>query len=222
MSSKAALRDACPQTRRSLRPAQYQFSIDRAMFGYLTDGKAIVRRWSERASRSLDERRPNQSFEQFIYAYIALNGWAACCSGTDTDQFQVETMAADTLMEAEFQELCQANPNYLVSVEAFRELWPIFKAADLRRREIRPHGFSRREIVRNLLAEDPPIVRSPSCYPKHVTDGYPLDWAHTVDALYRVRCNLFHGEKGLHNEIDRAIVSAAAGVLVPFLARLIA
>jgi len=42
-----------------------------------------------------------------------------------------------------------------------------------------------------------------------------------VDAIYRVRCNLFHGEKALHCENDLAIVSAAANVLMPLVARLV-
>lgn len=226
MASNAALKGACPGTRRSLRLAVNQFSIDRELYAYLTDGKSIIRRWSDQASLLL-ERGSGQPFEPFIYAYIALNGWAACCSGTDTDRFQVETMAADPVLETEFQALCQADLSYLRSAETFRDLWPIFKAAELRRRQgelrpnQRPFPRTRRDLVDYYLAQDPPIERSPSCYPKHVTEGYPLDWAHTVDALYRVRCNLFHGEKGLHNENDKAIVTAAADVLVPFLKRLL-
>ena len=45
----------------------------------------------------------------------------------------------------------------------------------------------------------------------------PLDWPHTLEALYRVRCNLFHGEKGLDSEMDALIVSSAFRVLVHFL-----
>jgi hypothetical protein len=222
MSSKDSLKDACPEMRRSMRPARDQFSIDREKFDSLDlDGRKLIKRWSRRASREL-ELRPDHPFQPFIYAWIALNGWAACCSGTDRDQLQVEAMAADPSLETEFQAWWQADPKYRRSAETFRDQWPIFKAADLRSRRIRPRGSDRREVVDHYLdVIDPPIERAPSCYPKHVTEGYPLDWAHTVDAIYRVRCNLFHGEKSLDSEMDKAIVSAAADVLVPFLARLV-
>jgi hypothetical protein len=221
MTSRAALRAACPGARRALRSAREQFSIDRDMYAYLAGGKGIIVRWSDRASRGI-VLAPSQPFEPFIYAYIALNGWAACCTGTDTDQFQVETMAADPWMESEFQTMCRADLEYLIAAETFRDLWPIFKASNLRRRGLQLSNMDRREAVRDYLAIDPPIEHAPSCYQKHVADGYPLDWAHTIDALYRVRCNLFHGEKALYNENDLRIVGAAAQVLVPFLARVVA
>jgi hypothetical protein len=41
----------------------------------------------------------------------------------------------------------------------------------------------------------------------------PLDWAHAMKALYRVRCNLFHGEKARTSEDDKRIVTAAYNVL---------
>jgi len=36
-------------------------------------------------------------------------------------------------------------------------------------------------------------------------------------ALYQVRCNLFHGEKSAHSEMDSQIVYSALQVLVRFL-----
>jgi len=44
-----------------------------------------------------------------------------------------------------------------------------------------------------------------------------LDWAHTLKAIYRVRCNLFHGEKAIHSEIDQKIVLSAFRVLIHML-----
>jgi hypothetical protein len=44
----------------------------------------------------------------------------------------------------------------------------------------------------------------------------PLDWGHTLAALYRVRCNLFHGEKARNSENDRLVVSAAYDTLHAF------
>jgi hypothetical protein len=59
----------------------------------------------------------------------------------------------------------------------------------------------------------------PRCWKRHEEEGepVPLDWPHTLEALYRVRCNLFHGEKGLDSEMDARVVSSAFRVLVHFL-----
>jgi len=35
----------------------------------------------------------------------------------------------------------------------------------------------------------------------------PIDWPHTLSAIYQVRCNLFHGYKGVYSENDISIVS---------------
>jgi hypothetical protein len=48
-------------------------------------------------------------------------------------------------------------------------------------------------------------------------DEKPLDWPHTLAALYRIRCNLFHGEKAVNSEMDNLIVSIDFRVLLHFL-----
>ncbi len=54
---------------------------------------------------------------------------------------------------------------------------------------------------------------------RHVEeDGdVPLDWPHTLLSIYHVRCNLFHGEKAAHSEMDRCLVSSAFRILLHFL-----
>jgi hypothetical protein len=67
------------------------------------------------------------------------------------------------------------------------------------------------------------VTPAPSCYVWHVTKRQPcpLDWKHTLAAIYQVRNNLFHGEKAGHSTVDKAIVSAAANTLMPFLSHLL-
>ena len=43
----------------------------------------------------------------------------------------------------------------------------------------------------------------------------PADWPHTLAALYRVRNNLFHGQKATFRPRDEAIVKDAVEVLLP-------
>lgn len=57
----------------------------------------------------------------------------------------------------------------------------------------------------------------PRCYLAH-GEQPPLDWGHTLASLYRVRCNLFHGEKRRSSENDRIVVSAAYETLHAFVA----
>jgi len=66
---------------------------------------------------------------------------------------------------------------------------------------------------------DAPIRRRPPCSRVHLEhrEAIPLDWPHTLQAVYQVRCNLFHGEKGANSESDREIVTAALRAMLPFL-----
>ncbi len=41
----------------------------------------------------------------------------------------------------------------------------------------------------------------------------PFDWAHTLNAVYQVRCNLFHGEKGRNNALDVRFTDDARHIL---------
>jgi hypothetical protein len=69
-----------------------------------------------------------------------------------------------------------------------------------------------------VSAEDDPTAArkyEPQCYFEH--DEVPLDWGHTLAALYRVRCNLFHGEKAWSSENDRLVVARAHETLLAFL-----
>jgi hypothetical protein len=184
--------DECPVTDSSV-------VINRENFKRLNPhGERLIWRWFERASEGLTD----DPFGSFIYAWIAINGWASCCSGKESDTELVDAMASDPVLQNEFEAL-KKDPGYRDWAEAFRDQWPIVKVADLRR-----------EGVRQAL-------RGPRCYERHVKEGEfcPLDLAHTLAAAYRVRCDLFHGEKSVDLDRDRDIVSAAANTLVPFLER---
>jgi hypothetical protein len=52
--------------------------------------------------------------------------------------------------------------------------------------------------------------------PNGAGEDVSLDWPQTLAAIYPVRCNLFHGEKSAHLEMDREIVCTALVVLMMF------
>jgi hypothetical protein len=106
-----------------------------------------------------------------------------------------------------------ADEEFAGTCQWFADLWPIFRAEEQRRRDIQV-GRPRAAIVEDSL--DARIRHRPNCYGSH--DGnVPLDWPHTLHALYQVRCNLFHGEKGVESESDWMIVEAGVHVLSRFM-----
>lgn len=64
-------------------------------------------------------------------------------------------------------------------------------------------------------------IYSPSCWEEHAEQNgdieIPVDWPHTLRAIYTVRCNLFHGDKSRTSENDRNLVYKAFRVLATFL-----
>ena len=77
-----------------------------------------------------------------------------------------------------------------------------------------PANYSRSQRVQSYFDHNLTGFQ-PSCWRTHESRP-PLDWAHTLETLYRVRCNLFHGEKALDSENDREIVRAAYNILALF------
>ena len=117
-------------------------------------------------------------------------------------------------------------PSWLVKALAF--FLPIFEVQRLRRQVIDSrYGGNpltegdRREVVDSYLRNQgaDSLRFEPQCWKRHrdAGEGVPLDWPHTLAALYRVRCNLFHGEKARHSEMDQRIVASGFRVLIQFL-----
>lgn len=180
-------------------------------------GRLLVRDWFVRGHRHLD-CRPEDSFEPFIFCWISLNGWAACCTGLDIDREWRDALAGSGELSARFEALKAADGEFARSVAAFRSQLPIFKAQQLWHRRLWPPAVDRRGVVAFFLDQHPPISRAPGCFEDHVADGgaVPDDFSHVVMSLYQVRCNLFHGEKNAASEMDRHIVYSAFQVLARF------
>lgn len=193
--------------------------LDLNRYSYLhPEGRRLITGWFDRAWEARDSESED-CFEAFIFAWFSVNGWAACVTGLDRDADYVEALSRDHSVHQEFDRLISV-PTSPVAVYAtqFAELWPIFEVKDLRRRRImRFHRGDRDDIVSTYLTAGATKFE-PQCWKKHKDEGkeVPVDWPHTLSALYRVRCNLFHGEKAAHSEIDQRVVSAAFKVLIHF------
>lgn len=169
-------------------------------------------------------RSTSKSFEAFIYAWIAFNGWASCCCDEDKDEVLIKWLASDQRLQSAFEELRAPRGRLVDEVQNFGALWPIFQASHVRRSHDIATGVhargGRRALVDFYCEQHPEAKREPNCHGDH-PDGVEPDWLHTLRALYRVRNNLFHGTKSAYDQTDREVVVAAAAVLVPTVQHLI-
>ena len=184
------------------------------------DGRRLIDGWFEH-SWEMKERGPESSFEPFIFAWIAFNAWAVCVTDKDSERDWLRSLMRDRIMNERFNSLV-SNRKSVVSRYAieFHSLWPIFKAQTLRRKQaFRGYHHPNRQSMINFYYENGIKDFEPGCSKRHREEGHPIpnDWPHTLYALYRVRCNLFHGEKSAHIESDQMIVYRAFRFLVNFL-----
>ena len=100
----------------------------------------------------------------------------------------------------------------------FADLWLIFKAQDIRRHVNQWQNFNNRIDYINFYYQRA-IDFKPDCSRFHTHEQgeeIPRDWPHTLHTIYQIRCNLFHGEKSPHSEMDANIVNNAFDVLLAF------
>lgn len=124
----------------------------------------------------------------------------------------------DAGLREAFEQLLRDDIFFKEEVHVFVALLPIFKAQQLRRQHIHlDEPVSRGERVQHYLRAGS-IEFAPDCARVHLDRGEPIpcDWPHFIQAVYRVRCNLFHGEKSAHSEMDHHIVRSALLSLTSF------
>lgn len=203
----------CPYRVKTNTPPRIQLN----RFSILNlESQQLVRGWFERAYAAKNDEE--ECFEAFIFAWFAVNGWAACVTGKDRDSEFIKMLQRSDELAAQFQTLLGQDDSFKNSATQFQSFWPIFKAQDIRNRRCQaPSEIDRAAVVAHYF-DCGRISFEPDCWQSHREAGepVPLDWPHTLAAIYRVRCNLFHGEKSAHSEMDRAIVRTAYRTLIDF------
>jgi hypothetical protein len=204
---------SCPYTTPSPNPVPTQRY--RALH---PDGRRLIQQWLARATAVIcsDQGSP---FEAFIFLWIAFNGFASCVTGEEQDSKIIKRLGNCPRMREEFSNLLGSDTEFSYAVELFRGSWPVFKVHKLRQLNPRGPTYSNRaEQVRDYMSRGCDEYR-PECHSYHLGRGHqtPADWPHTLNAVYQVRCNLFHGEKSLTAENDREIVTRALLVLKLFI-----
>jgi hypothetical protein len=180
------------------------------------DGRALIQGWLTRAREGAAAN--TDAFEPFVYLWIAFNGWAACVTGKDADHEWRRALIADPSLTGAFERaVAEATPAG-AAARRFAQLWPIFKVAELRQRNIdywpSEHDNQSRAEKTRTYVDAGARQFEPRCFLEH--DHVPLDWPHTLVALYRVRNNLFHGEKSRSSENDQRVVEATFTTLLAF------
>jgi hypothetical protein len=170
------------------------------------DGRRLIDHWLTLAQRQMD-CDPAESFEPFIYVWIAFNGWASCCIELDQDRQLVEAVSSSPELVAQFDKMLSTSPELVRAAEKFRSHWPIFKAQELKRLGALTYWQGNRQRTIAYYLGRGAKAFAPPCFQRHVEAGeeVPLDWPHVLSAIYQVRCNLFHGDKAPHSEIDRIL-----------------
>lgn len=213
---------------RSRRSMQSEILIDFEKYNRLGLGHGLIMEWFERAA-DMKDCQGKQCFDAFFSLWVAFNGWASCVSDTDVDREYLIALK-------ENQEICEAfkklvddpDSNFKSYVTEFSTSWPIIEVKSLRkveslRRQI--EHLSVEELTSSLGGKEA-LIRNyselkfePGCWKRHVDAGeqVPIDWPHTLSALYKFRCNLFHGEKEPTSRGEQLLASRAYHTLFSFL-----
>jgi hypothetical protein len=191
----------------------------------------FARKWVWRAQDG--ERGEDDYFAKFIYLWIVFNAWGSQVvtneSKSDRDSYLVFALGCDPILVRCFEEKRRSDTEFRQLTHKFSSLWPVFKVRALNDLGIEfwSDRTPRDEYVQSVLHRIPTDrskgAYAPPCYLSHpimeeapeinVQYEAPTDWAHTLTAIYKVRCNLFHGGKSFQSSRDKAFVKYAYKIL---------
>jgi hypothetical protein len=206
----------CPEI---VKPNRTYMPVDLNRYSSLhPEGRLLISTWFQRAWQKRDCQMDG-AFEPFIFVWFAFNGWAACVTDQDNDRGIINTLAADARINSDFAQVIHENEDINQTVSNFFKLLPIFDVKTLRRLGIfKIRTESRQELVNYYLANGANEFE-PKCWQRHkdMGEAIPVDWGHFINAVYKVRCNLFHGLKAPQSEMDQVIVHSSYLALIKFL-----
>src|SRR5262249_14169011 len=102
------------------------------------DGRHLIAHWFE-CEWCKRACAPEDSFEPFIFCWMALNGWAACCTELDQDRQWLDALIDNREVCRRFENMLAGSGEIRQIAEGFRSYWPVFKAQELRRMGILTH-----------------------------------------------------------------------------------
>jgi hypothetical protein len=175
------------------------------------NGTELVHQWHQRAKLAAEEH-PYDAFDAFTRLWFGFNNWAMRVTEADTDAEMIRSLAQSPALNRAFADWSDTNHQLRTYVRAFAVFWPIFNVKDARKKGLRFSyvELGRPEYTRRMLAAH--VKHSP---PIGFDRNNPT-WESTIRAIYQVRCNLIHGEKGDSSE-DYNIVEGAYRTLMTFI-----
>jgi hypothetical protein len=105
-----------------------QTKADLAKYNRLhPDGRRLISGWFNRAL-DLGRSEPDERFEPFIFAWFAVNGWAACVTELDEDRKYIAALMRTEVLSRAFDQFI-ADPGQGIGrqARAFAAFWPIFR-----------------------------------------------------------------------------------------------
>jgi hypothetical protein len=194
------------KTARSSETVQFE------LFGKVSpQGEQLVLWWHRRAKQNPTEDF-NGPFLRFPQLWFAFNNWAMRVTEAETDRDMIDALAKSPVLKNSFARLLAQSPMFRNAATGFAQFWPIFDVKDIRRKGLRHkfHGLDRQVYTRKML--DARIRHAP----EGKFDQDEPTWDQTIQAVYKVRCNLFHGEKGDSSD-DAGIVNGALQTMLEFI-----
>lgn len=174
-------------------------------------GEQLVLLWHQKAQKMSAENR-HDSFEAFIHLWIGFNNWGMRVTEAERDADMIKALAESAELTKAFADLLNTSDDLKTYAAVFAGFWPIFDVKDIRKKNLRYkyQKLDRKEYTEKLLTAH---VRHA---PEGAVDRNGPTWGQTVRAIYQVRCNLFHGEKGDSSD-DYRIVEGAYRTLLTFI-----
>ena len=202
---------------------------DRADLG---DFWFFLRDWLRRAGAA-QQRLDRDPFPGLIYAWVSFNAWlgqtVADRELSQKDGQLVKVAAFDDRLTSAFERVTSRTSESASAARRLHQLLPVFKARALVDKGLEPWNptgpaESREQYRATCFGAQ--LRRgdwAPRCFESHQANGtaphqwtverVPFDWLHLIQAIYQVRCNLFHGGKTFLSGGDREFVRLATAVL---------
>lgn len=171
----------------------------------------IVLGWINFANKLEDDY-----FKKLILLWVGFNGWATCVTEIDRDSQMIDALCRSPKLNARFGRIYSQNEIFKRNVDSLHAHFPIFDGRSFRRKldkkgKILPGNID--EHIALGLSEDMKISHAPQGW---IKDTLP-SWQSTLRGIYKVRCNLFHGQKDLMHAGDQLVVELSFKVLSHFI-----
>jgi hypothetical protein len=154
-------------------------------------------------------------FGSFAKAWMSFNGWMECITEAGNDGHMIAALAGNERLSDTFDDLMERSSEFRAHVQEFAAMWPVINVRDARRKLGRDAmwRFSRTELM------DEAMRHGVKLQPVAWNDGNSPTWPHLLQAIYGVRCNLFHGAKSPQNSRDHDLVVTCDQILRLFIER---